>query len=108
LSHSFHFLYKYLLKSCRNTYIVAMKNWIAFWGTFFFIVNANAQFDFGAVNAQSEALGGIQSVEQNAYSTIGNQAGLAGLTNFSVGLSAQNRYLLEGLKFSHWSTNSCL
>lgn len=58
---------------------------------------AMAQFDFGLTSAQTEALGGVQSVQQHAFSAVENQAGLATLNSVSVGVTAQNQYLLEGL-----------
>jgi len=56
-----------------------------------------AQFDFGLTAAQTEALGGVQSVQQHVFSAIENQAGLANLNSIAIGITAQNQYLLEGL-----------
>jgi len=56
-----------------------------------------AQFDFGLTSAKTEALGGVQSVQQHAFSAIENQAGLATLNSVSIGITGQNQYLLEGL-----------
>ncbi len=58
---------------------------------------ALAQFDFGLTAAKTQALGGVQSVQQHAFSAIENQAGLATLNSISIGVTGQNQYLLEGL-----------
>jgi len=58
---------------------------------------ALAQFDFGLTAAQTKALGGTQTVQQHAFSAVENPAGLAELEAYTLGISAQNHYLLEGL-----------
>lgn len=82
-------------------YLVQVKNQMFFvaFGMAFLLMQHSlfAQFDFGLTNAKTEALGGIQTVQQHAFSTIENQAGLAELNAVSIGLTAQNQYLLEGL-----------
>lgn len=58
---------------------------------------ANGQFNFGASNANSAALGNALSTHQMVFAAIDNQAGLAGLNDFSVGLTTKNSFLIEGL-----------
>lgn len=85
------------LEYFKNNYLVQVKiiaTFIAFSLVPFILL---AQFDFGLTAAKTEALGGVQSVQQHAFSAIENQAGLAALKSISVGVTAQNQYLLEGL-----------
>jgi len=58
---------------------------------------ANAQFNFGASNANTMALGNTATTQQNVFSVIDNQAGLAGVDNILIGVTSNNSFLIEGL-----------
>jgi len=58
---------------------------------------AYSQFNFGASNASSAAVGNAATTHQTVFSAIDNQAGLADLQSLSVGITTKNSYLIEGL-----------
>lgn len=74
-----------------------MKILFTFGCVLMIVLSTNAQFNFGASNAKTAAIGGAATTHQYVFSAIDNQAGLAGLNNFSVGINTKNSYLVEGL-----------
>jgi len=90
-----------LPKSCvfnnRIPYIGPMKVVLTLGCFFYFIVGGVAQFNFGASNANTVALGGAETTHQYVFTAIDNPAGLVGLSNLTFGISSKNSYLIEGL-----------
>jgi len=64
---------------------------------FCFTISCVAQSNFGTSNAYTAALGGAETTHQQVFSLFDNPAGLAGLAQFSAGVSSKNSFLIEGL-----------